>query len=146
MAAMRRRALWSWNGMPKADSALPMVSSPESTCIGANEPPLGVPSISKREPARSSHRCHTSGRSSCTVRATRPPMECVSRHTGWPLVARAARAWSIASARRTASSSMGRRQSNENSMTSWVADRKVARSSYTLPMAPSGSTRPPASG
>jgi len=46
-----------------------------------------------------------------------------------------------AAANRRASSSIGRRQSNPNSITSWLEERKSPRSSYTRSRGPSGSTR-----
>ena len=96
---------------PNATSALPKVSSPDSVCIGAHEPPFGVPSIRRRAPSRAIMRFQVSGFSSCIVRATSPPIECAISRTGCWLALRAASAASTATARRRASSSIGRRQS-----------------------------------
>ena len=111
MPAMILRVPASSNKPPKATSVLPKVSSPDSTCIGAHEPPFGVPSISSRAPSRSISRRQVSGASSCSVRATSPPIEWASSRTGWPLASRRASAVSTTAARRRASSSTGRRQS-----------------------------------
>ena len=89
MPAIILRAPPLSNSEPNATSALPKVSSPESVCIGDHEPPLGVPSISRRAPSRAIMRCQVSGFSSCIVRATRPPIECAIMRTGcWLVVAR----------------------------------------------------------
>ena len=96
---------------PSAATVLPNVSSPDSACMGDQEPPLGVPSISSRAPSRAIMRFQVAGLSSCMVRATSPPIECASSRTGRPLVSRAASAASTAAASRRASSSIGRRQS-----------------------------------
>ena len=111
MPAITLRAPPLSNSEPKAASALPKVSSPESVCIGDHEPPFGVPSIRKRAPSRAIIRCQVSGFSSAIVRATRPPIEWARMRTGCWLVARAVSAASTASPRRRASSSTGRRQS-----------------------------------
>ena len=92
----------------------------ESTCIGAQEPPFGVPSIRKRAPSRAIMRFHVSG---CSSRiGARPRCRPSSGRRCAPAAAsasRAASAASTASARRRASSSIGRRQSKANGMTSW---------------------------
>ena len=89
MPAITSRAPPSSNSEPKAASALPKVSSPESVCIGAHEPPFGVPSIRKRAPSRAIMRCQVSGFSSAIVRATSPPIEWATMRTGcWLAVAR----------------------------------------------------------
>jgi hypothetical protein len=64
MLAISWRARWLASGAPSAASALPKVSSPDSTCIGAHEPPLGVPSISRRASVCDIRRCQVAGRSS----------------------------------------------------------------------------------
>ena len=89
IAAITSRVPASSNRPPKATSVLPKVSSPDSTCIGAHEPPFGVPSISSRAPSRAISAARPRGHSSCIVRATSPPIECASSRTGWPLASRA---------------------------------------------------------
>ncbi len=89
MPAIILRAPPLSNSEPNATSALPKVSSPDSVCIGAHEPPFGVPSISRRAPSRAIMRCHVSGFSSAIVRATRPPIEWARMRTGCWLAARA---------------------------------------------------------
>ena len=64
------------NGAPTTVSRLPNVSSPESICMGANDPSFGVPSINSRAPVTFIIRSQVFGRSSCIVRATSPPIEC----------------------------------------------------------------------
>ena len=75
MRAINWRALRLAKGEPMAARALPKVSSPDSTCIGAHEPAFGVPSITSRASACAIRRAHTSGATSCTVRASSPPIE-----------------------------------------------------------------------
>ena len=75
-----------------------------------------------RAPSTFIIRFHVAGLVSCIVRATMPPIEWASMRTGVPVASRASSAASTASARRAASSSIGRRQSNANGMTSWSSD------------------------
>src|SRR6185312_14579385 len=102
-SAISPRASRCLNGAPKVTRVLPKVSSQESTCIGAHDPPFGVPSIRSRAPGRDIIRCHTPGCSSCITLASTPPIEWATICTGFPLLARAARALSTSPASRRAS-------------------------------------------